>query len=128
MDGVSLVVGIVPIVFQLYKAVSAAYDTYVDYKEFPAQYRELQTCFLIERERLRLWGENMLSANRHGENELSQQDVRLWKLFEFIFTNMASDLEIGGQMMEKYRQLAGVSKESDPLSRPSNGLPCLRVG
>lgn len=128
MDGVSLVVGIVPIVFQLYKAVSAAYDTYVDYKEFPAQYRELQSCFLIERERLRLWGENMLSANRHGENELSQQDIRLWKLFEFIFTNMASDLEIGGQMMEKYRQLAGVSKESDPLSRPSNGLPCLRVG
>lgn len=128
MDGVSLVVGIVPIVFQLYKAVSAAYDTYVDYKEFPAQYRELQSCFLIERERLRLWGENMLSVNRHGENELSQQDVRLWKLFEFIFTNMASDLEIGGQMMEKYRQLAGVSKESDPLSRPSSGLPCLRVG
>ena len=127
MDGVSLVVGIVPIVFQLYKAVSAAYDTYVDYKEFPAQYRELQSCFLIERERLRLWGENMLSANRHGENELSQQDVRLWKLFEFIFTNMASDLEIGGQMMEKYRQLAGVSKESDPLSRPSNGLSCLGV-
>lgn len=128
MDGVSLAVGIIPIVFQLYKAVSAAYDTYVDYKEFPAQYRELQCGLLIERERLRLWGENMLSTNRHGENEISQQDIGLWKLFELIFTNMANDLEIGGQMMEEYRQLAGVTKASKHLGRPPSALACLKVG
>ena len=117
MDGVSLAVGIVPIVVQLYKTVSLAYDTYIEYKEFPTSYRELQCAFLIERERLRLWGNKMLSSNRQGEIEISQQEMGLWKLFEIIFKSMVAELEEGSRMMGEYRQVGGVAGKSNLSGR-----------
>lgn len=119
MDGASLLLGIVPIVIQLYNAVSKGYDTFIEYKEFPSSYRELQIALKIERQRLELWGRKMLSDHRQREVELSQQDLGLWKLFEDIFRKMALELEGGTRTMEEYGHLAGQSKKSGLFGRPS---------
>lgn len=117
MDGVSLVVGIVPIVVQLYNVVSKGYDTYIEFKEFPSSYRELQIALMIERQRLDLWGQKMLSDHRQRDAELSHQDLALWKIFEAIFLKMAAELEGSARIMEVYEHLAGQSKKAGLLGR-----------
>lgn len=117
MDGVSLVVGIIPIVIQLYAAVSKGYDTFIEYKEFPSSYRELQLALKIEKQRLELWGQKMLGDHRQHQIEPSQQDLSLWILFEDIFKRMASDLEGGMRTIEDYGHLVGQSKKSDLFGR-----------
>lgn len=117
MDGVSLVVGVVPIVIQLFAAVSKGYDTFIEYKDFPSSYRELHLALKIEKQRLEQWGQKMLNDHRQREIELSQQDLVLWKLFEDIFKKMALDWEGAIRTMEDYGHLVGQLKKSDLFGR-----------
>ena len=117
MDGVSLVVGVVPIVFQLYYAVTKGYDLFIEYKEFPSSFGELQMALKIERQRLQLWGQRWLLSGdqrrqQQREMEVSQQDLVLWGLFEDILRNMASALEGGTQTMEEYSHLPATGQQS----------------
>lgn len=126
MDPVSVVVGVVPIVFQLFSAVAEGYDMFIEYREFPSSFRELQMALKIERKRLQLWGERMhLSGDQHRQQqrmaEVSHHDVGLWKLFEEILRGMVSALEGATQTMDEYGHLAGAGQQSRRRSSASAG-------
>lgn len=61
MDGVSFGLGVVSTVIQTYTAVVAAYDVYLEVTEFPSTYQDIRIGFLIERYRLELWANEIIS-------------------------------------------------------------------
>lgn len=134
MEAVGVVVGIVPIVFQLYCAVSEGYDLFIEYKEFPSSFRELQMALKIERQRLQLWGQRTLlirDQDRQQQQQppkvelVSQQDLCLWKLFEEILRKMASALEGGTQTMEEYGHLASAATAAGQQSTKKSSASLL---
>ena len=108
MDPVSAGLGIVTAVLQLYTSLTAAYDLYISVADFPSTYRELRLGFLIERQRLELWGQKMLNDHRYEqENEKSQRDRPLWVVFEKVLKEMLSAFEGSTKTMEEYERHVG---------------------
>ena len=112
-DGVSLGLGVVSAVLQTYHAVTAAYDVYLNVKEFPTTYRELRTAFMVERYRLEIWGEKMLSDVQRQREELGHDNVALWKLFQAVFDAMWAAFQESSKTLEDFGHIAGVPKSGD---------------
>lgn len=111
MDPISFSVGIVSGVIQVYGAVTAAYDTYIQVVEFPASYQELRMGLMIERYRLDLWGRHVLAEYEIERGNLPTHDIGLWKLFEAIFTKILEAFQENHQMMENYGTHTGILKQ-----------------
>ncbi|KAL2047204.1 hypothetical protein N7G274_001223 [Stereocaulon virgatum] len=111
MDPISFSVGIVSGVIQVYGAVTAAYDTYIQVVEFPASYQELRMGLMIERYRLDLWGRHVLAEYEIERGTLPTHDIGLWKLFEAIFTKILEAFQENHQMMENYGTHTGILKQ-----------------
>lgn len=104
MDGAGLGLGIVAAVMQTYKTVIATYDLYLGIVEFPLTYQELRMGLLIERYRLELWGNHVLSEHEQERVRPSQKDLGLWKLFEWIFLRIHEAFQEINRVMEGYGQ------------------------
>lgn len=117
MDPAGLGLGIVAAVVQTYTAVTAAYDLYLEVKDFPSTYQELRMGLLIERYKLELWASHVLSENEQNRVKLSMssRDWGLWKLFESIFHKILETFQEHNEIMEDYGQQTGLPKK-DGLS------------
>lgn len=113
--GVGTGLGVVSAVIQTYTAITAAYDVYLDVKEFPSAYQELRMGLLIERYKLELWANHVLSEEEQERVKISRTYWPLWKLFESIFTQILEAFQEGNQTMEDYGQHTGLPK-NDGLS------------
>lgn len=111
MEPVGFGVGLVAAVIQIYTAVTAVYDLYLQFADFPSTYRELRVGLLIERHRLELWGKEMLSGHQNGQLEVSPHEMGLWKLFEMVFNSMWEAFKESNQTMEDYGQLIGLPRK-----------------
>ncbi|KAI9855758.1 MAG: hypothetical protein M1813_009648 [Trichoglossum hirsutum] len=94
-------------VMQLYRASVAAYDLYLEAKDFPSAYLQLKFAMVIERQRLHLW------AREIGHKEQSPQDYMLWGLFKAILVKTLAALEGGSRTMEEYELDAGFPEMAD---------------
>ena len=72
-EAVSLGAGLVSAVVDSYIAVWKAYNTYLDVKEFPSAYQDLRVGLLIEKYKLELWANHVLSEGRQEEVKLSRE-------------------------------------------------------
>ncbi|KAL6716894.1 hypothetical protein ACLMJK_004806 [Lecanora helva] len=111
-EGIGLGLGVVAAVIQTYGAITTAYDVYLDVKEFPSQYQVLRMGLLIERYRLELWANHVLSKEEQDRVKLSRDYWPLWKLFESIFTQILEAFQQGNQTMEDYGQHTGLPKNN----------------
>lgn len=111
MDPVSFSVGLVSGVIQIYSAVTAAYDTYIQVVEFPSAYQELRVGLMIERYRIDLWRRHVLAEYEIEPGNLPTHDIGLWKLFELIFKNILGAFQENHQMMENYGAQNGIIKQ-----------------
>ncbi|KAH0563160.1 hypothetical protein GP486_002268 [Trichoglossum hirsutum] len=94
-------------VMQLYRASVAAYDMYLEARDFPSAYLQLRFGLVIERQRLQLW------AREISHNEQSPQDYMLWGLFKAILVKTLAALEGGTRTMEEYEHDAGFPDMTD---------------
>lgn len=113
--GIGLGLGIVSAVIQTYSAVTTAYDVYLDVKEFPSEYQELRMGLLIERYKLELWANHVLSEGERERVKVSRRYWPLWKIFESIFTQILEAFQEGNQTMDEYGRHTGLPK-NDGLS------------
>lgn len=102
MDPVSLALGIIPVVVQAYQFIETAYDFYLKVKEFPVAFQELHVGLQIERYRLDLWANHMLSEEQQEQLKDSPGDIKLWKLIHAIFEKILAAFEEGDQTMSVY--------------------------
>ena len=109
-EGVGLGLGVVSAVIQTYSAITTAYDVYLDVKDFPSAYQELRMGLLIERYKLELWANHVLSNEEQERVRYSRSYWPLWKLFESIFIQILEAFEEGNQTMEDYGQHTGLPK------------------
>ena len=116
MDGVSAGLGIVGAVIQIYGAVTTAYDLCLDVRDFPSTYHELRMGLVIERKKLELWAETVLSDGEQQRVKMSPKDWGLWKLFESIFLKMLEAFEESNQTMESSGQYTGLPLQQDNTS------------
>jgi hypothetical protein len=107
--GIGIGLGAVSAVLQTYGAVASAYDVYLDLKEFPTAYQELRVGLLIERYRLELWANQVLSEEEQEQAKLSRKYWPLWELLNLIFHKMLEAFRTGDHTMEKYGQRMGSS-------------------
>ena len=87
---------------QLYSAVNAAYDTYIQAMNFPSAYQELRMGLMIERHRLDLWSRHVLAEDQTEQGTLLIYDSRLWVLFECVLTKMLEAFPEYHRTIEKY--------------------------
>lgn len=113
--GISIGLAVVTAAIQSYTAVETAYDAYLNVKEFPSTYQELRLGLLIERYRLELWANHVLSKEKQEEVKLCQEYWPLWKIFESIFCLMIKAFQDSDQSMENYAQNMGLPRH-DGLS------------
>ena len=111
MDPAGLGLGVVAAVVQIYTAVTAAYDLYLEVKDFPSTYQELRMGLLIERYKLDLWASHVLSEHEQDRVKMSSRDWGLWKLFESIFNKILECFEEYNETMENYGQHTGLPKK-----------------
>ncbi|KAL9035704.1 MAG: hypothetical protein Q9214_006459 [Letrouitia sp. 1 TL-2023] len=123
MDGVSLALTVV----QTYRAVLSAYNLYVNVKDFSSTYRDLHISFMIEKYRLKQWGEHMLSEVEQNRLEQSEQDLGLWQLFQLVVDKMWNIFQENSEMMDDYSKLAGFSSEQEP-SESTKSQPKSSIG
>ncbi|KAH0552995.1 hypothetical protein GP486_006809 [Trichoglossum hirsutum] len=94
-------VNIVLAVQQLCGAAVAAYNLYLDVRDFPSSYLQLRLGLVIERQRLQLWAREIISQ------EQPPQDEALWRLFKLILARILGTLEGSTRTMEEYELDAG---------------------
>ena len=111
MDPISIGIGLVSGVIQIYGAVTAAYDMYLEVVDFPTAYQELRMGLMIERYRLVLWGRHVLAEYEHDQHRLPAQEFGLWKLFEAIFTKILVAFRENNQAMENYGAHTGLPRQ-----------------
>ena len=111
MDPISISIGLVSGVIQIYSAVATAYDTYIQVVEFPSAYQELRMGLMIERCRIDLWRRHVLAEYEIEQGNLPTHDIGLWKLFETIFTKMLEAFQENHQMMENYGAHNGIIRQ-----------------
>ena len=111
MDPISFSIGLVSGVIQIYSAVTAAYDTYIQVVEFPSAYQELRMGLMIERYRIDLWRRHVLAEYEIEQGNLPTHDIGLWKLFKAIFTKMLEAFQENHQMMENYGAHNGIIRQ-----------------
>ena len=102
-------------VIQTYGAVTAAYDLYLEVKDFPSTYQELRMGLLIERTKLDLWASQVLSDHEKDRVKMSSRDWGLWKLFESIFNKILETFQEHSDIMDNYGQQTGLPNK-DGLS------------
>src|SRR6266480_7143348 len=101
-------------VLQLYQASVAAYNLYLDVRDFPPAYLQLRFALVIERQRLKIWAREIVDKER------SPRDEVLWELFKAILRKILAALEGGARTMEEYEQDAGFPEVAG-LSSDLNG-------
>jgi hypothetical protein len=116
MDGVSAGLGIVAAVIQIYGAVTTAYDTCLDVRDFPSTYHELRMGLVIEKKKLELWSSSVLSEHEQERVRMSPKDWGLWKLFESIFLKMLEAFQESEQTMENSGRYTGLPMQQDSTS------------
>ena len=121
MDPTGLSLGVISAVIQTYTAVTAAYDLYLEVKDFPSTFQELRMGLLIERYKLELWANHVLSDAEQDRVKRSSQDWGLWKLFESIFNKILEAFQEHNEIMENYGQHTGLPKK-DGLSGNASDL------
>ena len=99
MDAAGLALGVIAAVVEIYKVVEAAYDLYLEVKDFPSTYQELYVCLQIERHRLELWGSHVLSVHEQEHIKTSPSDLKLWKLFQSILRKILDAFHDATQKM-----------------------------
>ena len=114
-DAIGLGLGVVSAVIQTYSAITAAYDVFLDVKEFPSAYQELRMGLLIERYKLELWANHVLSQAEQERVKVSRSYWPLWNLFKSIFSQILEAFQEGNQTMEDYGQYTGLPR-NDGLS------------
>ena len=104
MEGAGLALGIVATVIEVYKVVERAYDIYLGIKEFRSTYHELHLCMEIERFRLKLWGDHMLSEGHLEEIQAYQNELKLFELFDSILERIYDELSESNLVMSGYSE------------------------
>ena len=102
MEVTGLVLGVVPAVVELYHAAEAAYDFYHEAKDFRSSYHELYLCLEIERFRIKLWGDHVLSESHLQEAKTSPGESKLFELFESILKRVCDTFSESSQRMSAY--------------------------
>ncbi len=87
---------------QIYSAVNAAYDMYIQAMDFPSASQELRTGSMIERYRIDLWRRRVLAEDEIEQGNLPTYDIGLWALFESILTKMLETFSENHHTMDKY--------------------------
>ncbi|KAI9857116.1 MAG: hypothetical protein M1813_008607 [Trichoglossum hirsutum] len=103
---------IIVAVQQLYGASVAAYNLYLDVRDFPSSYLQLRLGLVIERQRLQLWAREMITK------EQSPQDDALWRLIKTILVRILNTLEGSTRTIEEYEQDAGFPEMAGLLGDP----------
>jgi hypothetical protein len=107
---------IIVAVQQLYGASVAAYNLYLDVRDFPSSYLQLRLGLVIERQRLQLWAREMITK------EQSPQDDALWRLIKTILVRILNTLEGSTRTIEEYEQDAGFPEMAGLLGDPEGCL------
>ena len=102
MEVTGLILGVVPAVVELYHVAEAAYDLYHEAKDFRSSYHELYVCLEIERFRIKLWGEHVLSESHLEEAKTSPSELKLFELFESILRRVCDTFSESSQRMSTY--------------------------
>ena len=102
MEVTGLVLGVVPAVVELYHVAEAAYDLYHEAKDFRSSYHELYLCLEIERIRIKLWADHVLSKSHLEEARASPGELKLFELFESILKRVCDTFSESSQRMSTY--------------------------
>ena len=104
MDPVSLTLAAIPTAIQLYQVVMGAYNLYLESRDFPKAYRQLQLQLWIEHNRLTLWASHVMQEKLQEDKLQSPGELECWRIFEFIFREMLSAFEDSFGIMEGYQK------------------------
>lgn len=113
MDPVSLGLGVVPAVMQAYGAVESAYDLYLSIKDFPDTYCNIRVALLIERYRLELFKDEVLSIPDEEIQRIqnSSRDLAFWKILSVIFQKILNTFNHSSEMMEQVGGKIGLPEQ-----------------
>ena len=114
MDPVTLGVGVLGVVVELYKFSMETYDLYLSIKDFTPAFRSLRLAIDIERKRLELWAQHMGLEKDSFVNERLRNDPSLLELTKSILTEMTQTLKESAEMIEFYREAEVVSPPAYP--------------
>ena len=122
MDPAGLGFGVVATVIQVYTAVSKAYDLYIGISEFPDTYGKLRMALLIERYRLELFKDHVLSISEEEKLRIqnSPRERSFWKLLELIFGKILETFNRSSQLMERIGGRVGLPEQGDNAGQPSS--------
>ena len=109
MDPVSIGVGVLGVVVELYKFSMETYEVYLSIKDFTPAFRSLRLAIDIERKRLELWAQHMGLEKDSSVNERLRNDPLLLELTKSILTEMTKTLKESADMIEFYREAEVVS-------------------
>ena len=109
MDPLSLGVGVLGVVVELYRFSMETYELYLSIKDFTPAFRSLRLAIDIERKRLELWAQHMGLEKDSFVNERLRNDRSLLELTESILTEMTKTLKESADMIEFYREAEVVS-------------------
>ena len=87
---------------QTCSAVTATYDTYIQFIDILPNCQELHMGFVIERYRIGLWRRFVLAKDKTGQGNLPTYEIGLWALFECILTKMLENFSEMQHVMEEY--------------------------
>lgn len=125
MDAVGLSLGVVSTVFQTYSAVMSVYDLYLGVTDFPNTYQYLRMGLLIERQRLKIWGDHALPLYEKNSGILPRGEQGL---FEVIFNHMRKAFADSQNTMNIIGQRTGlpIQNDSEGKSRVNcdTDMPC----
>lgn len=114
MDPVTLGVGVLGVVVELYKLSMEMYEAYLSIKDFTPAFRSLRLAIDIERKRLELWAEHMGLEKDSFVNERLRNDPSLLELTKSILTEMTKTLKESAEMIEFYREAEVASPPAYP--------------
>lgn len=137
MDPVSLGFGVVGTVIQVYSAVESAYDLYLGIQDFPDSYGKIRTALLIERYRLELFKDEVLSIPDDEKIRIqnSPKERAFWKLFEYVFNKILETFNRSSELMDHVGQKSGLPEQKDgsgahkcPVHERWTLLTCVQTG
>ena len=105
------ILGVIGTVIQVYGTVETAYDTYIQYADFDSTYEKLRMELFIERQRLEIFKDKVLSIQatpgRYGQNSATEH--QRWVMMEWVFRQILEQFQKSNQRMESYGQHVGIT-------------------